>query len=79
MADGAYILIETNVGASKKVVEAIQKLDGVESVYQVTGPYDVIATVEGTDLRAIGSIVTEKIHPIIGISRTVTCLKIGSV
>jgi DNA-binding Lrp family transcriptional regulator len=78
MAAKAYVLIETQVGKSNKVVEAIRGLEGVESVDVVTGPYDVIATVEGVDLSAIGDVVTNKFHPISGISRTVTCITVGS-
>ena len=76
MAAKAFVLIETAVGKSKEVVEAIRQLKGVESVNAVTGPYDVIAVVEGQNLNDIGDLVTAKIHPITGISRTVTCLAI---
>ncbi len=76
MAAKAFVLIETAVGKSKEVVEAIRQLKGVKSVDTVTGPYDVIAIVEGGNLNDIGDLVTAKIHPIAGISRTVTCLAI---
>ena len=76
MACKAYILIETAVGKSRGVVNSLKKLDGVMVVDPVTGPYDVIAVVEKEDLNAIGDLVTGKIHPIGGISRTVTCLAI---
>ncbi|MCK4331699.1 MAG: Lrp/AsnC ligand binding domain-containing protein, partial [Dehalococcoidia bacterium] len=42
----------------------------------VTGPYDIITVVEHDDFNAIGGLVTERIHPIPGIKRTVTCLSI---
>jgi DNA-binding Lrp family transcriptional regulator len=74
MGATAFVLIETAVGKSKEVVEAIKHLKGVKSVDIVTGPYDVIAIVEGANLNDIGDLVTAKIHPIPGISRTVTCL-----
>jgi len=76
MAAKAFVLIETVVGRNKEVVNALKQLEGVESVNTVTGPYDVITTVEGETLNAIGDLVTAKIHPIAGISRTVTCLVI---
>ncbi|GAH74355.1 unnamed protein product, partial [marine sediment metagenome] len=47
-----------------------------KSVDIVTGPYDIIAIVEGDSLNNIGDLVTGQIHPIAGISRTVTCLAI---
>ncbi len=76
MAAKAFVLIETVVGRNKDVVTALKQLEGVESVNTVTGPYDVIAIIKGGTLNAIGDLVTAKIHPIAGISRTVTCLVI---
>ena len=76
MAAKAFVLIETAVGRSKEVVAALRALKGVTSVDTVTGPYDIIAIIEGKTLNDIGDTVTEKIHPIPGISRTVTCLVI---
>ena len=72
----AFVLIETAVGKNRGVVTAIGKLKGVTSVDAVTGPYDVIAVIEGATLNEIGDLVTGKIHPIPGVSRTVTCLSI---
>jgi DNA-binding Lrp family transcriptional regulator len=78
MAAKAYVLIETAVGKTKEVVAALQaqKLKEIKSVDLVTGPYDIIAVVEHDDFNAIGNLVTEKIHPVPGIARTVTCLSI---
>ena len=72
----AFVLIETAVGKNKGVVAAISKLEGVTSVDAVTGPYDVIAVIHGETLNEIGDLVTGKIHPTSGITRTVTCLAI---
>ena len=76
MAAKAFILIETAVGKTKEVVAKIEQLEWVKSVDPVTGPYDVIAIVESENLNEIGDLVTGKIHPVAGISRTVTCLAI---
>ena len=76
MAAKAFVLIETAVGRAKEVSTALKQLAGVKSVDLVTGPYDVIAVIEGKELNDIGDLVTGKIHPIAGISRTVTCLAI---
>lgn len=78
MAAKAFVLIETAVGRSKEVVAALSQLGGVKSVDAVTGPYDVIAVVEGRNLNDVGDLVTDKIHPIAGITRTVTCLTIAA-
>ena len=78
MAAKAFVLIETAVGRNKEVATALKQLKGVKSVDIVTGPYDIIAIIEGESLNDIGDLVTGKIHPIAGISRTVTCLAIRS-
>ena len=76
MAAKAFVLIETAVGRTKEVAVALKQLEGVKSVDTVTGPYDIIAIIERETLNDIGDLVTGKIHPIVGISRTVTCLSI---
>jgi len=76
MTAKAFVLIETTVGKTKEVVAKISQLEGVKSVDPVTGPYDIIAIVEAENLNNIGDLVTSKIHPVSGISRTVTCLAI---
>ena len=77
MAAKAFVLIETTPGKSKDVVNAIKELGkGIKTVDTVTGPYDIIAVIEGENLNDIGDLVTGKIHPLPGISRTVTCLAI---
>jgi len=76
MTAKAYVLIETAVGRAKEVAAAIEKLEGVKAVDPVTGPYDIIAIVESESLSEVGDLVTGRIHPIPGISRTVTCLAI---
>lgn len=78
MSTKAFVLMETAVATSRDVVATLHALPGVRSVDAVTGPYDIIATVEGPDLNAVGDLVTRRIHTIAGINRTVTCLSVGS-
>ena len=74
----AYVLIETSVGESEDVSEALKSLPGIDTVDTVTGPYDIIAVVSANDLNAVGQIVTREIHTVSGIVRTVTCMVVGS-
>jgi len=78
MSTKAFVLIETEVGKTKDVFAALrsQKAKEIKSIDLVTGPYDIIAVVEDVDFNAIGNLVTENIHPIPDIKRTVTCLSI---
>jgi len=76
MATRAFVLIETEGVKSKDVATLLSRQKGVESVDVVTGPYDIIAIVEGESLNDVGDLITGKIHPIDGVIRTVTCLVI---
>ena len=74
----AFVLIETAVGKTKDVVDALHQVDGVATVDVVTGPYDIITVLEAGDLSSVGDMVTGHVHVISGIVRTVTCLAVGS-
>lgn len=76
MAAKAFLLVETATGKSSEVVTSFSKLKGVISVDTVTGPYDVIAILQGQSLNDIGELVTGKINQIAGIYRVATCLVI---
>ena len=74
----AYILIETEKGKTKEVVEALRGLDGALSVESVAGPYDAIALIEGKTLSELGDVVTVNFGRVRGICRTVICASTGS-
>ena len=74
MATKAYVLIETAVGKTRDVMNSLTNVAGMDAVDAVTGPYDIIAVVTANDLNSVGETVTEKIHTIAGVNRTVTCL-----
>ncbi|HUU62345.1 MAG TPA: Lrp/AsnC ligand binding domain-containing protein [Dehalococcoidia bacterium] len=76
MAAKAFLLIVTAAGKSSEVVTSLSKLKGVISVDTVTGPYDIIAILQGESLNDVGYLITGKINSIAGISRVVTCLVI---
>ena len=77
----AYVLVETNAGKTKSVKRALVKLKPgkcrIESLDAVTGPFDYIAVVQGPTLDDIGSLVTEGIGAIDGVTRTTTCLAVS--
>lgn len=74
----AYLLVETAVGKTRDVANTLKGLEGIESVDVVTGPYDIIAVIAGDDMTVVGNLVTEKIHTVQGVVRTVTCVAVGS-
>lgn len=77
MATRAYILIETAVGKTNDVAARLRPMPNMKSVDTVTGPYDIIAVVEAKDLPSIGTLISEGMHKVPGIVKTVTCLAVG--
>ena len=77
MATKAYVLIETAVGKTRDVMAALSGVAGMDAVDAVTGPYDIIAVISASDLNSVGEIVTDKVHTIGGVNRTVTCLSVS--
>ena len=69
----AYVLINIAAGSAKEVYSKLQKLPFVQKVDAVSGPYDMIAMVDGPTFNDIGKFVIEKIQPIKGITNTITC------
>jgi len=77
MATRAYILIETVVGKTGEVSSALQAIPEMKSVDTVTGPYDIIAIAEASDLPSIGNLISDGMHSVPGIVKTVSCLSVG--
>ncbi|MGB3186800.1 MAG: Lrp/AsnC ligand binding domain-containing protein [Ornithinimicrobium sp.] len=69
----AYILVQTQVGQSSAVAQAIADLAGVRSAEEVTGPYDVIAYLHADSVDDLGRLVIARIQEIPHITRTTTC------
>jgi DNA-binding Lrp family transcriptional regulator len=78
MPTRAYLLVETAVGKTRDVATTLRNLENVESVDVVTGPYDIIAVVSAEDMSVVGNVVTDNIHTVTGVVRTVTCVAVGS-
>jgi DNA-binding Lrp family transcriptional regulator len=78
MATRAYLLVETAVGKTREVANTLRELNGIETVDVVTGPYDIIAVISGDDMSVVGNLVTEGIHTVPGVVRTVTCVAVGT-
>ncbi len=78
MATKAYLLVETAVGKTRDVASTLRGLNGIETVDVVTGPYDIIAVISGDDMSVVGNPVTEGIHTVPGVVRTVTCVAVGT-
>lgn len=66
----AYVLIVTDPGETKAVFNALQQVQGIVSVHQVMGPYDIVAEIEVDDLSKVPPILSEHIRTIDGVEST---------
>jgi DNA-binding Lrp family transcriptional regulator len=78
LATRAYILIETSVGKTSEVAAELKEIAMMKSVDTVTGPFDIIAVAEADDLPSIGDLISDGMHSISGIVKTITCLSVRS-
>jgi DNA-binding Lrp family transcriptional regulator len=74
MAAKAYILLRTAPGLTKAIYSALKISPAVRSVEMITGPYDLIVSLEAATTEAILRAVMEDIRPAAGVRDTVTCL-----
>jgi DNA-binding Lrp family transcriptional regulator len=74
MSVKAFILIDTSPGKAKEVAQKLRLVQGVSAAHAVTGPHDIIAVAEATDVSALGELVVQKIQSIIGVSRSLTSI-----
>jgi DNA-binding Lrp family transcriptional regulator len=77
MGTRAYILIETEVGMSRKLAEALRSFDRVQYADVITGRFDVIALIEAPDMAAVADLVTGQVQRLKGVLRTITCVAAG--
>ena len=70
MAIKAYVLVVTDPGRTRHVVEAIRKIPGIVEMHEVMGPYDIVAEIEVANLQDIPPILGERIRTIEGIQST---------
>ncbi|MCY3539055.1 MAG: Lrp/AsnC family transcriptional regulator [Acidimicrobiia bacterium] len=69
----AYVLIQTEVGKSKQVLEEVRLIKGVTQADDVTGPYDIVVRVGAENVDRLGGLVVTELQSIDGITRTLTC------
>lgn len=73
----AYVLIKSRPGFIFSVRDHLSKQEWAISVNAVTGPYDVIALINGPDADTLARLVITDIQSIEGVSRTLTCFVIS--
>jgi DNA-binding Lrp family transcriptional regulator len=70
MAIKAYVLIVTDPGKTKTVLQSIQGLDGIQEAHEVMGPYDIVVEIKAENLQDIPRVLGDRIRPIEGVQST---------
>ncbi len=70
----AYVLITTEAGAVKSVLESLKKIDSVKETYMVYGVYDIVATVKAETMDKLKEIVTWDLRGLDRVTSTLTMI-----
>ena len=70
MAVQAYVLVVTDPGKTRRVIQALREVPGIVELHEVMGPYDIVVEIEGGNLQDIPPILGGKIRVIEGIEST---------
>jgi hypothetical protein len=74
MVAKAYVLLRTAPGLTKSIFGSLRISPMVTSVEMITGPYDLIVSLEASSTNELLTAVMNEIRPAAGIRDTVTCL-----
>jgi len=75
MAVKAYVLLETETTLTQEAVEEVRRVEGVKTAESVTGPYDIIVTIEVATIDDIASVLRQ-IRSASGINKTTTLIRL---
>jgi len=70
----AFLLINSEIGSEREVLEAVKKMDGVEEAYMVYGVYDIIAKVKADPIEKLKEIVTWHVRRLDKVRSTTTMI-----
>jgi DNA-binding Lrp family transcriptional regulator len=58
----AYVLLNTEIGSERDVLQAIKGIEGVQEAFNLWGVYDIIARVRADTMDKLMQIVTDKLQ-----------------
>ncbi len=73
----AFVLTNADSDDLAELKKELMILDHIKSVHIITGPYDLIVTVEVADMRELADVVMGEMRSISGVRETLTCVSVG--
>ena len=74
MPISAFILVDVTGDHTKSAFKTMTRIEGVKSVYAVTGSHDIIAYIEADSVEELSETVISKIRGVDGVTKTITSL-----
>ena len=74
MSVKAFVLIVVDPAKTIEVFDKLRAVQGITEVYQVMGPYDIVAVVDVPTLTDVPSVISRHIRAVDGIESTTTCV-----
>lgn len=74
MSVKAFVLIVVDPARTIDVFQKLSAVDGISEVYQVMGPYDIVAVVDVPSLSEVPAVISRHIRAVDGIESTTTCV-----
>ena len=74
MSISAFVHVDVTGDHTKSAYKTITRMEGVKSVYAVTGGHDLIILVETENIQTLGELILSKIRSIDGVTKTMTSL-----
>lgn len=70
----AFVLVVVDPARTTDVFEALNSVEGITEVFQVMGPYDIVAVIEVDNLSDVPAVISKHIRRVDGIESTTTCV-----
>ncbi|MCL5876279.1 MAG: Lrp/AsnC ligand binding domain-containing protein [Candidatus Bathyarchaeota archaeon] len=70
----AYVLLNTEIGREKQVLNALKRVDGVKEAQCLWGVYDILVNVKADDLETLKNIINNSIDKIGKINSKLTMI-----
>ena len=71
---GAFVLLNTEIGAENQVLKALKKIEGVEEANNLLGVYDIIVNIKAENIEKLKYIITKRIGKIGRINSKLTMI-----
>jgi DNA-binding Lrp family transcriptional regulator len=78
MMPKAFILLNTEIGSEEKVLQELQKIQGVDEVYLVYGVYDLVAKISSESHDILKNAIMTKIRQLESVRSTLTMIAMES-